>query len=89
MLNHCGISYEADLLDMAIADKIIQQSGSWFSYGKIKLGQGREKARTFLEENPDKCVEVRKKVLAARGFPDPDTPAQPDANGEADADSKD
>ncbi len=76
MLNVCGISYEADLLDMAIVDKVIQQSGSWFSYGKIKLGQGRDKARVFLEENPDKAAEVRKKVLAARGMPDPDsTPA--------------
>ncbi len=72
MLNVCGISYEADLLDMAIADNIIQQSGSWFSYGKVKLGQGREKARTYLEENPDAAVEVRKKILAARGFPDPE-----------------
>jgi recombination protein RecA len=73
MLNVCGISYEADLLDMAIADNVIQQSGSWFSYGKIKLGQGREKARLFLEENPDKSAEVRKKVLDIRGFPDPES----------------
>ena len=72
MLNVCGISYEADILDLAIADKIIDQSGSWFSYGKIRLGQGREKARIFLEENPDKCAEIHKKIVTARGF---DVPA--------------
>jgi recombination protein RecA len=68
MYNTCGISMEADLLDLAVEDKIIDKSGSWFSYGKNKLGQGRDRARLFLEENPDALIEIRNKVLAARGF---------------------
>lgn len=68
MYGTCGISEHADLLDMAVEDKVIQKSGSWFSYGKNKLGQGRDRARVFLEENPDACVEIREKVLEARGY---------------------
>ena len=75
MYNHCGISFEADLLDLAVEEKIIDRSGSWFSYGKTKLGQGRDRARTFLEENPDAAAEVKSKVLAAKGFPSTPAPA--------------
>jgi recombination protein RecA len=78
MYNTCGISMEADLVDMAVEDKVIARSGSWFSYGKIKLGQGRDRARAFLEENPDATAEIRNKVLVARGFPPSDiAPAAP------------
>ncbi len=69
MYNTCGISMEADLLDLAVEDKVIDRSGSWFSYGKNKLGQGRDRARAFLEENPDAVIEIRNKVLEARGYP--------------------
>lgn len=69
MYNSCGISLEADLVDLAVDEKVITRSGSWFSYGKIKLGQGRDRVRVFLEENPDVVAEVRDRVLAARGFP--------------------
>lgn len=67
MLSTCGISYEADILDLATADRIIDKSGSWFSYGKTRLGQGRDKARIFLEENPEVTAEIRRKVLEKRG----------------------
>ncbi|MCP4783840.1 MAG: recombinase RecA [Fuerstiella sp.] len=80
MYNTCGVSMEADLLDLAVEDKIIDRSGSWFSYGKNKLGQGRDRARLFLEENPDAVIEIRNKVLAARGFA-PTTMAASEANG--------
>ena len=53
---------------MAVEDRIVQRSGSWFSYGDTRLGQGREKARLWLLENPDKLEEIRDKVLVARGF---------------------
>ncbi|MGB4740280.1 MAG: recombinase RecA [Fuerstiella sp.] len=72
MYNTCGISMEADLLDLAVEDKIIDRSGSWFSYGKNKLGQGRDRARAFLEENPDAVIEIRNKVLETRGYPTTD-----------------
>ncbi len=80
MLSSRGISLEGDILDLACDDRIIAKSGSWFSYGEIRIGQGRDKARTFLEENPSTLEEIRQKVLAARGFV-----AKPpeDANGSA------
>ena len=58
----------ADLLDLAVEEKIIQKSGSWFAYGKIKLGQGRDRARAFLEEDADAYKEIRNKVLEAKGM---------------------
>lgn len=66
MLGSCGISMSADLLDMAVEDRIVQKAGAWFSYGDERLGQGRDKARIYLEENPERLVEIREKVIAAR-----------------------
>jgi recombination protein RecA len=48
-----GISREGDLLDLAVEKRIIEKSGSWFSYAGDRLGQGRENAKQFLKENPD------------------------------------
>lgn len=62
MYSSCGISYEADLVDLAVENKIIDRSGSWFNYGSVKLGQGRDKARVYLEENPAVVAEIRKKI---------------------------
>ncbi|MEO1996858.1 MAG: recombinase RecA [Planctomycetaceae bacterium] len=67
MLSRRGISVEGDILDLALEDKIVSRSGSWFSYGEIRIGQGRERARLFMEENPEACAEIRRKVLVARG----------------------
>ena len=55
-----GISKEGDLLDMAVEKRVIEKSGSWFSYGSERIGQGRENARTFLRDNPD----LRDKLMA-------------------------
>ena len=85
MYGTCGISMEADLLDLAVEEKIIDKSGSWFSYGKNKLGQGRDRARAFLEENPDAVIEIRNKVLAAKGFPTTDVAAAEAGPSSADA----
>lgn len=68
MINTCGISMEADLIDLAVADRIVDKSGSWFSYGQTRLGQGRDKARVFLEENPEITQEIKEKVLEAKGL---------------------
>jgi recombination protein RecA len=57
-----GISREGSLLDVALTFNIIQKQGAWFSYGDIKLGQGREGARTYLKENPKLVLEIEKKV---------------------------
>ena len=64
-----GISFTGDLVDLGAADNVIDKAGAWFSYGDVRLGQGRENAKTFLRENPDLCEEIRQKVLEARGVP--------------------
>ena len=68
MMHSDGISYEGDVLDLGQAHKIVSRSGSWFKYGTTHLGQGKEKARNFLIENPDVCEEIRSKVLEAGGY---------------------
>ncbi len=62
-----GISYEGDLLDLAINEKIIQKSGAWFSYNGENIGQGRESARRYLKENTELCTQIRNKVLEKHG----------------------
>ncbi|MBL8813855.1 MAG: recombinase RecA [Planctomycetaceae bacterium] len=63
-----GISYEADLLDLATENKIIDRSGSWFNYGSTKLGQGRDRARLFLEENPTVAAEIKQRILELKNL---------------------
>jgi recombination protein RecA len=48
-----GVSREGDLIDLAVAQNLVEKSGSWYSYKGERIGQGRENARTFLKENPD------------------------------------
>ena len=69
MMHTKGISYEGDVLDLAMAQKLIVRAGTWFRYGDVQLGQGREKARAYLEENPAVVEELRAKVLAAGATP--------------------
>ena len=64
-----GISKEGDLLDLGTTNGALLKSGTWISYkhpteGEIRLGQGREKARTFLIENPELMAEITKAVMA-------------------------
>ena len=68
MMHSNGISFEGDLLDLGTENKVVNRSGSWFKYGDTYLGQGKEKARNFLIENPDVSDEIKQKVLAAGGF---------------------
>ena len=62
-----GISYEGDIIDLALKDEIIQKMGSWFSYGDDKIGQGRENAKQFLIDNKKERKEIVKKVKAFIG----------------------
>ncbi len=57
-----GISFEGDVLDLAVEMQIIEKSGAWFSYQGERIGQGREKARDFLTANRDILEEIEKKV---------------------------
>ena len=67
-----GISTSGDLLDLAVTDEVIQKSGAWFSYGDVRIGQGRENSKQFLRENPDLFAEIRQQVLIKRGLVQPD-----------------
>jgi recombination protein RecA len=62
-----GISASGDLVDLAVNEDIIEKSGAWFSYGDVRLGQGRENAKQFLKDNPDLFAEIRQKVLDKKG----------------------
>ncbi len=79
MMHTNGISYEGDILDMAVEEKVVARSGSWFKYDNAHLGQGKEKARNFLLENPNITEEIKTKVLAARGLSAP-VPTEADAS---------
>jgi recombination protein RecA len=65
MLSERGISYEGDVLDLAANYRVVDRSGSWFTYGETRLGQGREKARAYLEEHPEMVQELREKIVTA------------------------
>ena len=57
-----GISREGEILDLAVKLDIIQKSGSWFAYGDKKIGQGRDKTKEFLRENPEFASNIEKQV---------------------------
>jgi recombination protein RecA len=63
-----GISREGDLLDIAVAQNILEKSGSWFSYKGERIGQGRENARAFLKENKDTMAKLDVEVRKALGL---------------------
>lgn len=61
-----GISRSGDILDIAVDKGIIEKSGAWFAYGEGKIAQGRESAKTYLEENPKIMAEVEKKIRSIK-----------------------
>ncbi len=74
-----GISQSGELVDMAVDKDIIDKSGSWYSYGDERIGQGRENAKKYLEDHKDIYTEIEKKVRSAYGVPD-DSPAENNAS---------
>ena len=83
MMHTDGISYEGDILDMGMEQKVIGRTGAWFRYGDLQLGQGKEKARLFLKENPQITREIKEKVLAAGGHERPFTTSLSSEDGDA------
>jgi recombination protein RecA len=81
-----GISYESDLVDLAATHDVVTKQGAWYSYGDVRLGQGRANAVSFLQENPDLTEEIRVGVLQ-RAAPHlaPEAPAK-SADDEAEED---
>lgn len=57
-----GVSREAEILDLAVANDIINKSGAWFSYNDEKLGQGRENVKEFMKQNPNFTKEIEEKI---------------------------
>jgi len=63
-----GISFEGDLVDLAVEKNIVEKSGSWFSYGGDRIGQGRENVKVFLKENPEIRDRLEQQVREAYGL---------------------
>lgn len=81
-----GISKEGDILDLAVKENIAEKSGAWYAYNGSKIGQGRENAKIYLQNNQEICQEIEQKVRdkyslqkAAKDEETADAPKKPDA----------
>jgi recombination protein RecA len=63
-----GISKRGELIDLGVKAGLVEKSGSWFSYGDERIGQGRENAKTYLKDNPRMALEIEDKIRAAHGL---------------------
>jgi len=63
-----GISFEGDVLDLAVAANFVEKSGSWFSFNGERMGQGRDQAKQYLRDNPKIAEDLRSRILAANGI---------------------
>ena len=57
-----GVSKSGEILDLAVEFEIIKKSGSWFSYGETKLGQGRDAVKALIKDNPEMADELEHKI---------------------------
>jgi recombination protein RecA len=73
-----GISREGSLIDMSVDLGIVKKSGAWFTYEGEQLGQGREKAKEYLKQNPEVMMEISDKVLTVSGLKKSDAPDVPE-----------
>jgi len=91
-----GISHSGDVIDLASEANIVEKSGAWFSFGSDRIGQGRENARTYLEQHPETLDKIESMVLAKHGIrrnakasdaapPAPAAPAKKNAEAAASA----
>ncbi|MCX5685435.1 MAG: recombinase RecA [Planctomycetota bacterium] len=65
---NCGISTAGDLIDLGAELGVVEKQGAWFSFGKTRLGQGRDASRAFLEQNLEVAKEIRAKILETKGM---------------------
>ena len=63
-----GISKVGELVDIGVKAGVVEKSGSWYSYGDERIGQGRENAKNFLRQNPHVASEIEDKIRAANGL---------------------
>jgi len=71
-----GISWEGSVIDLGVVYGIVKKSGSWFTYDGDQLGQGKEKSRQFLRDNPDLALEIERRVREAAGIDAPTEAAE-------------
>jgi recombination protein RecA len=71
-----GISKEGDLVDLGVECNVVEKSGSWFSYGEERIGQGRENAKKFLIDHPETAADIEAKVLEHFGLNPAGTPPE-------------
>jgi recombination protein RecA len=60
-----GVSKESELIDLGVKYNILDKSGAWYSYGKDRIGQGKDNSRIFLKDNPEVAIEIENKI---KGF---------------------
>ena len=60
-----GISQSGEIVDLGVECNVIKKSGSWFSYGENKLGQGRETVKQLIMDNPELAEELKRKIVSA------------------------
>ena len=75
-----GISKMGELIDLGVKANVVEKSGSWYSYGPQRIGQGKENTRKFLIENPDIAVEIEEKIRADAGLVDVEALTQEEAH---------
>jgi recombination protein RecA len=63
-----GISREGDIVDLGVEANLVEKSGTWFSYGDARIGQGRENAKEFMKLHPEVAAEVQGKIMAHYGL---------------------
>ena len=63
-----GISKVGELIDMGVKAGVVEKSGAWYSYGDERIGQGRENAKQFLRDNPEKAMAIEDKIRASHGL---------------------
>lgn len=81
-----GISREGGLIDVGVEQGIVRKSGAWFTYEGEQLGQGKEKARNYLKDNPETAEEIERKIRAALGISIDGDPVPEDGEAPAPAD---
>lgn len=63
-----GISREGEIIELGVANNIIEKSGAWYSYGKDRIGQGKDNTRDYLKENPQIADEIEARIRAVLGI---------------------
>ena len=63
-----GISKVGELIDLGVKAGVVEKSGAWYSYGDERIGQGRENAKQFLRDNPEKATAIEDKIRASHGL---------------------